>query len=128
MVKVRPVENRNRPFFWDDPKWNADNLPVVGVCWFEAEAYCNWLATVTGQPYRLPSEAEWEKAARAVTSPSLQTMSGNLWPWGNTWNNDRCNNYAPEDHIGRTTPMGMYPHGASPCGAMDMAGNVLGMV
>ncbi|MEW5828375.1 MAG: SUMF1/EgtB/PvdO family nonheme iron enzyme, partial [Chloroflexota bacterium] len=56
-LERRLPELRHQPFFWDDPKWNAPNLPVVGVSWFEAEAYCNWLSRVTGQNYRLPTEA-----------------------------------------------------------------------
>jgi formylglycine-generating enzyme required for sulfatase activity len=109
----RPVERRGQPFFWDDPQWNANNLPVVGVCWFEAEAYCNWLRALTGMSYRLPREAEWEKAARGE--------QGLLWPWGNEWDAGKCNS---ESDLGKTSPVGMYPHGASPCGALDMAGNV----
>ncbi len=112
----RPVERRDRPFFWGDPRWDAPNLPVVGVTWFEAEAYCNYLRALTGRPYRLPTEAEWEKAARGP-----QAL---LWPWGNAWDETRCNNREPEDSVGATTPVGMYPHGESPCGALDMVGNV----
>ena len=79
----RPVERRSQPFFWDDPQWNAANLPVVGVSWFEAEAYCNWLKALTGKNYRLPAEAQWEKAARGD--------DGRLWSWGDDWDTERCN-------------------------------------
>ena len=75
----------------------------------------HWLKVITGQPYRLPTEAEWEITARGIES--------NLWPWGKQWDADRCNNTEPDDRFGRTTPVGMYPHGASPCSALDMAGN-----
>jgi formylglycine-generating enzyme required for sulfatase activity len=109
----RPVARRNQPFFWDDLHWNVNNLPVVGVCWFEAEAYCNWLSALTGKNYRLPREAEWEKAARGEANF--------LWPWGNEWDAGKCNS---ENDLGKTSPVGMYPHGASPYGALDMAGNV----
>ncbi len=120
----RPKEKRGQPFWWEDPKWNAANLPVVGVSWFEAEAYANWLTDSLrragqlpeNQAFRLPSEAEWEKAARGE--------KGFLWPWGNAWDASKCNNDEPEDKIGSTSPVGIYPHGASPCGALDMAGNV----
>ena len=112
----RPVERRDRPFYWDDPEWNAPNLPVVGVSWFEAQAYCNWLSQKTGKSFRLPGEAQWEKAARGV--------EGRLWPWGDAWDASKCNNDEAEDKIGRTSPVGIYPNGASPYGALDMAGNV----
>src|SRR5262249_12052336 len=79
-LELRPIELRDRPFYWENPQWNAPNLPVVGVSWFEAEAYCNWLSRVTGKSYRLPTEAEWEKAARGINNY--------LWSWGSTWNSD----------------------------------------
>ena len=79
----RKVDQRDRPFYWDDPRWSGSNLPVVGVCWFEAQAYCNWLSRETGLSYRLPSEAEWEKAARGP--------NGLLWPWGNERDAEKCN-------------------------------------
>ena len=114
----RPVELRDKPFYWEDPQWNTPNLPVVGVSWFEAEAYGSWLSQVTGKTYRLPTEAEWEKAARGAENL--------LWSWGNTWNGERCNN-ADEDtteKLNRTSPVGMYPDGMSSYGALDMMGNV----
>ena len=128
----RPVERRDCPFWWDDPQWNSPNLPVVGVSWFEAEAYCNWLSQKTGRHYSLPTEAQWEKAARASPLPLAGEGSGvgadglgvRLWPWGDTWDAQECNNYEGEDKIGQTTPVGIYPDGASPYGALDMAGNV----
>jgi formylglycine-generating enzyme required for sulfatase activity len=95
------------------PKGEEDH-PVVYVSWHDAVAYCNWLSEVTGRPYRLPSEAEWEKGARG--------SDGRIWPWGNQWDAERCNSEegGPED----TTPVGAYPEGASPYGLLDMAGNV----
>ncbi len=107
-------EKIRQPGWWDDPKWNAAHQPVVGVSWFEAVAYCNWLSAATGHPFRLPSEAEWEKAARGP--------EGRIWPWGNTWQVDACN------HKGlgweRTTPVGCFPNGRSYYDLHDMAGNV----
>ncbi len=117
-LEARPVELRNKPFYWDDPQWNANNLPVVGVSWFEAEAYCKWLSSVTLENYRLPTEAEWEKAARG--------SDGGLWAWGNTWNAAYANTSddAVENKMEHTSPVGMYPQGHSPYGAEDMIGNV----
>jgi formylglycine-generating enzyme required for sulfatase activity len=88
--------------------------PVVQVSWHDAVAYCHWLAEITGKPYRLPSEAEWEKGARGT--------DGRIYPWGNEWDTKRCN--SRESGLGDTTPVGAYPAGASPYGLLDMAGNV----
>jgi formylglycine-generating enzyme required for sulfatase activity len=104
----------DRPEWWDDPTWNLPNHPVVGVCWYEALAYTRWLAEVTGRPYRLPTEAEWEKAARGT--------DGRIYPWGNKWADDYAN--TGESDIGRTTPVGAFPLDVSPYGALDMGGNV----
>ena len=103
-----------RPDYWDNAKWNSDLFPVVGISWFEAVAYCRWLSAQTGQAFRLPSEAEWEKAARGP--------GGFIWPWGNDWQADRCN--SKEAGKQATTPVDAYPQGASPYGVLDMSGNV----
>jgi formylglycine-generating enzyme required for sulfatase activity len=89
--------------------------PVINVTWRDAMAYAAWLSEKTGRPYRLPSEAEWEKAARGD--------DGRLWPWGNDWDPERAN--CRPAGPGATTLVGQYsPRGDSPCGAADMAGNV----
>lgn len=118
LLKARPVDLRDKPFYWENPQWNTPNLPVVGVSWFEAEAYCNWLSQKTGKTYRLPTEAEWEKAARGA--------GNTIWSWGNQWNGELCNNADKDtkETLNRTSPVGMYPQGASSYGAMDMMGNV----
>jgi formylglycine-generating enzyme required for sulfatase activity len=140
-LKDRPVGKRNQPFFWDDPQWNAANLPVVGVTWFEAMAYCQWLndklkgQLPAGWRVRLPTEAEWEKAARRSPLPAGEGgdaallsqrphrgVRASLWPWGNHWDAERCN--SEESKFNATTPVGMYPHGATADGVEDLIGNV----
>jgi formylglycine-generating enzyme required for sulfatase activity len=63
------------PPFWSDPHFSLPNQPVVAVSWFEAVSYCEWLSATTGRSYRLPTEAEWERAARGG-------MEKQLYPWG----------------------------------------------
>jgi formylglycine-generating enzyme len=63
------------PPFWMTPHFNDDQHPVVAVSWFEAVGYCEWLSRMTGSRYRLPTEAEWERAARGG-------VEGRLFPWG----------------------------------------------
>ena len=107
------------------------NIPgklYAGSCWFEAVAYARWLDArlreknllPADSTVRLPTEGEWEKAARGG--------DGREFPWGrfesgranidDTWGN------AGPHKVDQTTPVGVYPTGASPCGALDMAGNV----
>jgi len=90
--------------------------PVVCISWFQAIAYAMWLAQITQQSWRLPTEAEWEKAARGT--------DGRIYPWGNHWNGTRANTNNSEPRT--TTPVGYYADNqdASPYGAHDMAGNV----
>ncbi len=64
------------PPFWQDQNFNHPQQPVAGVSWFEAERYCQWLREQTGRAYRLPAEAEWERAARG-------NLEQNDFPWGN---------------------------------------------
>ena len=94
----------------------SDRYPVLGMNWDTAAAYCNWLSAKTGKKYRLPTEAEWEKAARGTDK--------RRFPWGNAIDYDHAN-YAGSQKFDTGKEVGSYPKGASPYGAMDMAGNVM---
>ncbi len=103
----------DRPGFWDDPDRSHPARPVVGVNWYEAEAYCAWLSAITGKSFALPDEWAWEKAARGT--------DGQVYPWGDRFESHRCNSI--ESHIFTTSPVGLYPNGLSPYGLFDMSGN-----
>lgn len=92
--------------------------PVTCITWQDAVAYAAWLAQITGQLWYLPTEAEWEKAARWDPKRNV----AHLYPWGDKFNRSRCNSNL-SGKLG-TTPVSAYPNGASPCGALDMVGNV----
>ncbi len=122
----RNGSSQEAPSYWDDPTWTLANHPVIGVTWYEAEAYCNWLNEQLHLPpgtIRLPTEAEWEWAARGP--------EGRRYPWGDEWESWRCN--SNESGINRTSAVGSFPGGAadwwrviqSDGGVIhDLAGNV----
>jgi sulfatase modifying factor 1 len=93
-----------------DEGWGRGKRPVIYVSWNDAQEFCSWLGKETGLKFRLPTEAEWEKAAR------------DRFPWGSTPpDRDRAN--FNKNHM-MTRPVGSYRRGASPYGVLDMAGNV----
>lgn len=94
------------------PAENQLDLPVKGVTWKEAIDYCNWLIEMTGRPYALPSEAQWEKAARGE--------EGLIYPWGNDWQGGKFCNASFE----AVTAVNAHPGGASVYGCEDMVGNI----
>lgn len=96
-------------------KWSEGNCPREMVSWEEAIAFCRWLSARTGTHIRLPTEWEWQQAA---TGGELT----NTYPWGKGWDPSRCNSL--ESELGRTTPVGIYPNGATRQGIMDLTGNV----
>lgn len=109
--------NYPSPRGWDGDQFPKDkgDHPVVLVSWEDAIAYCKWLSKRSGKKYRLPTEAQWEKAARGT--------EGQIWSWGNQYEPNRAN--TEEEGIGDTTPVGHYsPQGDSPYGCADMNGNV----
>jgi formylglycine-generating enzyme required for sulfatase activity len=134
-LSKRPPEKRLEPFYWHDLKWNNPLSPVVGVSWFEAEAYCNWLSKELNRPVRLPTEEEWERAARHTDSRE--------YPWGDRFDRNRLNIsewWAADDDMtdykkwdewhkvggqsASTTMVGQFAEGNSAAGVSDMSGNV----
>jgi hypothetical protein len=95
------------PRGWDEQSQHPSR-PVTGVSWYEASAYCAW------DGVRLPTEAEWGRAARG--------LEGREYPWGNEPPDERRANF--DMKVGQPTPVGLYPAGATPEGVADMAGNV----
>jgi formylglycine-generating enzyme required for sulfatase activity len=106
--KWKTEENISSPGYWNDTEWNKADHPVAGVNYYEAEAYAKWAGK------RLPTEREWEKAARGE--------DGREYPWGNEFDQEKCNSV--ETDLQHTTPVTLYPKGVSPYGCYDMAGNV----
>lgn len=105
------------PRHWEDGRSPAgqENHPVTHVSWDDANTYADWLSKKTGQEYTLPTEAQWERAARGDQDVRKQ-------PWDGALDTEHAN--IEESGIGGTTPVGAYPAGKSPCEAMDMVGNV----
>jgi formylglycine-generating enzyme required for sulfatase activity len=127
-LAVHPVTNGEyRQFVWAtghriprhwlnfDVPAGLDDHPVVNVSLADAQAYCRWLSQLTQQPYRLPTEFEWERAARGDDERT--------YPWGSEFEVWRCN--TQESSRNQTSPVGMYsPSGDSPFGLSDLSGNV----
>lgn len=136
-LAFRPYETRSGPFYWRDARWNNPLAPVVGVCWFEVEAYCAWYSAQPGnRPVRLPTEQEWERAARGT--------QGREYAWGDDFDPQRlnCADYwagagdlsdfddwtkwwdSDPRQAASTTLVGQFPLGAAPEGVCDLSGNV----
>jgi formylglycine-generating enzyme required for sulfatase activity len=108
--------------------WANDSHPVIYVSWNEAVAFCKWLSQMEGKKYRLPTEAEWEYAARGT--------DGRMFPWGNEFTSGKMANFADartnlvwrdtsiDDGYAETAPVGVFPLGASPFGIEELSGNV----
>jgi formylglycine-generating enzyme required for sulfatase activity len=109
------AQERREPRFWENPRFNKANQPVIGLSWYECVAYCRWLSAHTGRSHRLPTEAEWERAARGD--------DGRKYPWGDVFDPNRLNARAGDQKVYCSTPVGIYPHGVSPFGLFDCAGN-----
>lgn len=105
-----PVPNRVE-WFLGQPRREFQHYPVVGVSWYDAVAYCQWLTGYAKRPYRLPTEAEWERAARGT--------NGRLFPWGNEWQDGVC-----QQGMGGRTAVYTHADHLSPDGCADMVGHI----
>jgi len=123
--RERTFRASGQPYVWLDSEAPKDRLnhPVTLVRWEDSIAYCAWLSGATGRIVRLPSEAEWEKAARGA--------DGREYPWGNdadcargNWGSFEGEGPCAGKNPGRPVPVGQYPAGASPYGVLDLGGNV----
>lgn len=107
------------PAAWNNNRFNNPSQPVVGICWFEALAYCHWLSEQTGVNFSLPTEVEWCLVA--------QNFKQQAYPWGKKFDASKAN--TDEAHIRRTTPVGLYAQGATPSSeycslpVYDLSGN-----
>ncbi len=104
------------PRYWYDRQWNCPNAPVVGVTWWEADAFILWLTEMSedGRRYFLPDEHQWVAAAAGGEKRK--------YPWGEEWEDGECN--TKESKIEKTSAVGMFKKGDTPEGIADMAGNV----
>ena len=132
-LEKRPVEKRSEPYYWHTEKWNNPLAPVVGVSWFEAEAYAKWSSKQLGRLVCLPTEHQWERAARGVAAHE--------YAWGNQFTNKNLNCaefWGQDDQLdwnkwyeekgfeqASTTIVGQFPAGRTPEGLSDLSGNVL---
>jgi len=138
---LRFVEATGRRWLAEDGRRpERANCPATYVTWHDARAYCAWLTDawraegkIAGdEVVRLPTEAEWEKAARGgLPSPSQEPVLSRakeegagvrVYPWGDEWDENKCN--TEELGLGDTCAVGLFPDGASPYGCLDMAGQV----
>jgi formylglycine-generating enzyme required for sulfatase activity len=139
-LSQRPAEKRDQPYWWGDDRLASPLCPVVGVSWFEAQAYCRWLALEVGldpdspAAPRLPTEEEWERAVRGT--------DGREYPWGDAWDRTRVNcadwwARRDIDELSRwwesgerkeanpsPTAVVAFPEGANPAELRDGAGNI----
>jgi formylglycine-generating enzyme required for sulfatase activity len=123
-LEHRPLAKRNVPYYWHSIELSNPIVPIVGVNWFEVEAYCNWLskkivAVPEGYTIRLPCDDEWERASRG--------SDGREYPWGEGFDKAAANTWDSESTgsgLGGTTAVCTFPQGVSPDGAWDMSGNV----
>jgi formylglycine-generating enzyme required for sulfatase activity len=114
LAQSYPTGRQTQPLWWNDAAFNQPAQPVVGVCWHEARAFAAWLTAQTRVLFRLPTEQEWEAAARG--------RQGRRCAYGPRFDPRAANTF--ESHIRRTTPVGIFPRGDTPEGVCDSSGNV----
>lgn len=113
LVAHWPEARVREPRFWRDRRYNRPSDPVVGISWYEARAYCAWLAAQSGLPFRLPTEVEWEAAARG--------RAGRWLPYGETYEPLAGNTI--DAHLFGPSPVGAFPESDTPEGITDLSGN-----
>jgi formylglycine-generating enzyme required for sulfatase activity len=115
--QARQSNKWTEPRLWQDSPFNSEEHPVVGVSWFEALAFCNWLREQSGESIILPTEQQWQRAA--------QGNDGWVYPWDNDWDASRCQNSVGANSSNSTAPVTQFEgRGDSPFGVVDMSGNV----
>jgi formylglycine-generating enzyme required for sulfatase activity len=118
--------NMTRPVHWDSTNtpWinyeyaNTAKMPICNIFWWEAEAYCRWLSKKTSEKYSLPTEAQWERAARGPDP-------GRRFPWGDVNDYSKYNDVGYFSPTGYLKEVGSYPDGKSYDGCYDMSGNAI---
>ncbi len=124
-------ETKRAPAEWETQVEKSGNLPVGGISWWEAQAYCRWYSTIAkGQPdkwiVRLPTEAEWEKAARGGETLAAGVANEDPereYPWLGPWN-DNLANSSEGNWLATAAPVGCYTKGNGAYGTWDQAGNI----
>lgn len=125
IVSWYPKRKKRKPDFWGDEQYSSGLKPVVGITFFEAEAYCAWLSHETKTHFCIPTEAQWEISVRRKKSHSIEasTATNRIWPWGSTPPTQFQINFA-QSGIGSTSPTGIFPESNTIEGLADAAGNV----
>jgi formylglycine-generating enzyme required for sulfatase activity len=108
------TRSKEAPPFITSSRYGGENQPVVGVTWFEASAYCSWLSKNLSRKFSLPTEPQWERAAKGDRD--------RIYPWGDSWSADRANGLS--EQLLQPSPVGIFPAGRSQFGCYDMIGNV----
>jgi formylglycine-generating enzyme required for sulfatase activity len=113
-IFLREQRRIEEPEMWRDRRYNQAEQPVVGVSWLEAREFCRWLSEVSGKKMELPTEAQWERAARGDDERK--------YPWGGEAPDGTRAHYG-KDWEGASLPVGSLPAGKGPYGHLDLAGN-----